>query len=86
MRARIPNKSYLAIGFGENMRGTDMIVWRWKDDTTLIDNLWSDGYSEPPTDNTDFLKNEIEMSADGRFKMITTRRAFDTGNNKDFVI
>ena len=57
MRARIPNKSYLAVGFGESMRGTDMIVWRWKDEVTLVDNLWSDGYAEPPSDNTDFLKN-----------------------------
>ena len=47
MQVTIPNKSYLAIGFGENMRGTDMIVWRWKDEVTEVDNLYSDGYSVP---------------------------------------
>ena len=34
METTNPNLSYLAIGFGSNMRGTDMIVWRWKDDVT----------------------------------------------------
>lgn len=47
MQATIPNKSYLSIGFGENMRGTDMIVWRWKDEETEVDNLYSSGYSVP---------------------------------------
>lgn len=32
MKTTIPNKSYFSIGFGPNMSGTDMIVWRWRDD------------------------------------------------------
>ena len=63
-----------------------MIVWRWKNEELVIDNLWSDGYVEPPSDGTDHLKSMVDMSSDGRFKIITTSRAFDTGNEKDFVI
>ena len=86
MQATIPNKSYLAIGFDENMRGTDMIVWRWKDTLTQVDNLYSTGYTTPPSDSTDFLKTTVTTKADGKFKTFTTRRAFDTGNANDFVI
>ena len=86
MRATIPNKSYLAIGFGENMRGTDMIVWRWKDDQTEVDNLFSTGYSKPPSDGTNFLKTTEITSPDGNMKTFTTRRALDTGNANDFVV
>lgn len=86
MRATIPNKSYLSIGFGENMRGTDMIVWRWKDMEVEVDNLYSTGYTKPPSDNTEYLKTTIEDSADGKFKTFTTRRALDTGNKNDFAI
>ena len=86
MQARIPALSYLAVGFGPSMRGTDMIVWRWKNEELVIDNLWSDGYKEPPSDGTDFLTSFIEDSADGRFKIIETTRKLDTGNAKDFVI
>ena len=86
MKATIPNRSYLSIGFGENMRGTDMIIWRWKDNETEVDNLYSSGYEVPPSDGTDFLKTTVEMSSDGQFKTFTTRRAMDTGNSKDFVI
>ena len=67
MQARIPLMSYLAVGFGSSMRGTDMIVWRWKNEELVIDNLWSDGYIEPPSDSTDFLKSMVEMSADGKY-------------------
>ncbi len=80
MQATIPNKSYLSIGFGSNMRGTDMILWRWKDEITQVDNLWSAGYVVPPSDGTDFLKTQITTSKDSKFKIFTTRRAFDTGN------
>ena len=86
MRATIPNKSYLAVGFGENMRGTDMIVWRWKDDVIEVDNLFSSGYEKPPSDGTDFLKTTIEDSKDKQFKIFTTRRALDTGSKDDFVV
>ena len=86
MQARIPNKSYLSIGFGENMRGTDMILWRWKDDVTQVDNMYSTGYFQPPSDGTRYLKTTIETSRDGMFKTFTTRRALDTGNPKDFAI
>lgn len=86
MQATIPNKSYLAIGFGENMRGTDMIVWRWKDVLTEVDNLYSSGYGTPPSDGTNFLQTTVTNSNDGRFKTFTTRRAFDTGDAKDFVV
>ena len=86
LRTTLPNKSYFAIGFGSNMRGTDMIVWRWKDEEQVVDNLWSDDYMLPPSDGTDFLKTTISDSADGKFKTFTTRRALDTGHPKDFVI
>ena len=86
MRATIPNRSYLSIGFGENMRGTDMIVWRWKDDVIEVDNLYSTGYAKPPSDGTNFLQTTVKDSADGKFKTFTTRRALDTGNKNDFAI
>ena len=86
MRATIPNRSYLSVGFGPNMRGTDMIVWRWKDSEVEVDNLFSSGYSKPPSDGTKFLKTTIEDSADRMFKTFTTRRALDTGNKNDFVV
>lgn len=86
MKARIPNLSYLAVGFGKTMRGTDMIVWRWKDDVTIVDNLYSTKYDTPPSDGTDFLKSRIETTADNRYKIIETRRALDTGHAKDYVI
>ena len=59
MEATIPNRSYVAIGFGPNMRGTDMIVWRWKDEFTEVDNLYSRGYTTPPSDKTSFLKTKV---------------------------
>ena len=86
MEATIPNKSYVAIGFGENMRGTDMIVWRWKDEYSGADNLYSNGYSKPPSDGTNYLKTSISTSGDGKYKTFTTRRALDTGHPKDFVV
>ena len=86
MTATIPNKSYLSVGFGPTMRETDMIVWRWNDDETEVDNLWSTSYSRPASDGTDHLKTAIQDSDDGQFKIFTTRRAFDTGNARDFVI
>lgn len=86
MKATIPNKSYLSIGFGANMRGTDMIVWRWKDSEVEVDNLFSSGYSKPPSDGTKFLKTTIEDSPDRMFKTFTTRRKLDTGNKHDFVV
>lgn len=86
MKTTLPNKSWFSIGFGPNMRGTDMIVWRWKDDETVVDNLWSSEYNVPPSDGTDYLKTTIQDSTDGKFKTFTTRRALDTGNVKDFVI
>ena len=86
MKATIPNRSYLSIGFGPNMRATDMIVWRWKDDLTEIDNLYSTDYVTPPSDGTDYLKTVVETSADGLSKTFVTRRALDTGNAKDFVV
>lgn len=86
MKARIPNLSYLAVGFGKSMKETDMIVWRWKNEQTVVDNLYSTTFDTPPSDGTDFLKNKIETTADNRYKIIETRRAFDTGNTKDYVI
>lgn len=86
MEATIPNRSYVAIGFGPNMRGTDMIVWRWKDDFTKVDNLYSNGYTRPPSDQTSYLKTTIHNSVDGKFKTFTTRRPLDTGNVLDFVV
>ena len=65
MRTTIPNKSYFAVGFGPNMRGTDMIVWKWKDDEQVVDNLWSDDYVVPPSDGTDFLTSTVTDSLDG---------------------
>lgn len=86
MKTTLPNKSWFSIGFGPNMRGTDMIVWRWKDDEMVVDNVWSTTYNVPPSDGTDYLKTTIQDSTDGKFKTFTTRRALDTGNVKDFVI
>lgn len=86
MEATIPNKSYVSIGFGPNMRGTDMIVWRWKDEFSLVDNLYSTKTDVPPSDGTNFLTSSIKISADGKSKTFTTRRAFDTGSPLDFVI
>jgi len=86
MQVTIPNKSYLAIGFGEDMRGTDMIIWRWKDDVVEVDNLFSTGYTTPESDGTDFLTTTIEDSKDRQHKIFTTRRALDTGSKDDFVV
>mmetsp|Transcript_36658 Transcript_36658/g.44851 ORF Transcript_36658/g.44851 Transcript_36658/m.44851 type:complete len:94 (-) Transcript_36658:2304-2585(-) len=86
MEATIPNRAYVAVGFGENMRGTDMIVWRWKDEFSEVDNLYSTGYSKPPSDGTSYLKTQIKISPYGKLKTFTTRRALDTGNAKDFVV
>lgn len=86
MEATIPNRSYVAIGFGATMRGTDMIVWRWKDEFSEVDNLYSDGYVRPPSDGTSFLVSSIRTSTDGKLKTFTTRRPFDTGSPLDFVI
>ena len=47
MTAVVPDSNYFAIGFGENMYHTDMILWQAEQDKSQVTDLWAIHHQEP---------------------------------------
>ena len=48
--AEIPNNSYLGIGFGPHMTGTDMVMFFAKGTGSSVGDYYSSGLSKPTLD------------------------------------
>ena len=85
--ATIPNNTYLAIAFGHDMIGSDMILWQANGDESAVHDLWSSNFATPVFDKFNHWKSEI---SDGKIgtgqKIFKSRRAFDSMDDQDFLI
>ena len=53
----IPTGTYLAIGFGESMINTDVVLWQAPaDNDATVSDLWSTTYSAPKLDDIQNVK------------------------------
>ena len=76
--ATIPDNSYLAIAFGSDMIGTDMILWQADGYNSASHDMWSTNFATPMYDKFDQLLTTVE---DGKIgtgtKTFTTVRPYD---------
>ena len=78
LTATIPDNSYLAIAFGSDMIGTDMILWQADGYNSASHDMWSTNFATPMYDKFDQLLTTVE---DGKIgtgtKTFTTVRPYD---------
>ena len=86
--AEVINDSWLGIGFGENMRDTDMIVWLVEDGVGEVRDVHSMGYGVPGTDELQNVTQDVEPKFDSETNKVTfvTRRKLDTEDPLDKVL
>ena len=77
--ATIPNNTYLAIAFGHDMIGTDMILWQANGSDSAVHDMWSTNFATPMFDKFDHTTSTIAHGKIGTGKKIfTTSRSYDT--------
>ena len=77
-QATVPNNSYFAIGFGKNMRNTDMILWQANSANSITSDLWSTGTVTPSIDKKNDLTTSFTVSKDKKSVTFITERLLDT--------
>lgn len=85
-RVILPVDSYLAIIFGEDIMYSDMIVWEARHDTSKITDGTTHIYRDSYIDHQADLETRITDFGSRNLKLFETRRAFDTGDEFDYVI
>ncbi|CDW90265.1 cytochrome b5-like heme steroid binding domain containing protein [Stylonychia lemnae] len=82
----IPLKSYLGIGFGTSMFGSDMIVMiAHQNGTFEIFDMWSEDYEVPILDEQQDVKI-LSYTANSTYASVKICRSLETGDKKDFHI
>ena len=85
--AMIPDQSYLAIAFGSDMIGADMILWQADGEDSAAYDMWSTNFATPMYDKFDQLKTVVD---DGKIgtgtKVFTTKRPYDPMDEQDFLV
>ena len=85
--ATVPDNSYLAIAFGSDMIGTDMILWQADGDNSASHDMWSSNFATPRHDRFDHLITTVEDGKIGTAtKVFTTMRPYDPMDEQDFVV
>lgn len=83
----IPDQSYLAIAFGSDMIGADMILWQADGEDSAAYDMWSTNFATPMYDKFDQLKTVVD---DGKIgtgtKVFTTKRPYDPMDEQDFLV
>ena len=87
LTATIPNNTYMALAFGSDMIGTDMILWQADGDDSAAHDMWSSNFATPMYDRFDQLSTTIEDGQIGTgTKVFTTMRPYDPMDEQDFVV
>lgn len=74
--------TWFSLVYGQGMYNIDMVRWSQESsDDVVVDDLWSTGYREPGTDDSnDYMMGTNE---DGESYY---QRDLDTGDDEDFVL
>ena len=77
----MPANTYLGLGYGEDMRDTDMVAFLANSQTVRVQDLYAFGNSKPPSDaKNDYTDVKVGAgSAAGRFS-VSASRLLDTGD------
>ena len=86
MTATVPDSNYFAIGFGENMYNTDMILWQAEQEKSRVTDLWAIHHMEPQRDLLQSLNSTFSHDINAETVTFTTTRKFDTEDPYDFLV
>ena len=78
LTSKVPENTWLGLGFGEGMANVDMVVMQGKDNGIMRD-LWSTTFGQPKADATDDWK-EKAISKDGTMYSFAGYRSLSTGD------
>ena len=85
--ATIPDNTYLAIAFGSDMIGVDMILFQADGEDSAAYDMWSSNFATPMYDKYNHLNTEVVNGKIGTgSKVFNTRRPYDPMDEQDYAI